>query len=177
MSAQGGRHDIAMESLLQEPASAGIAPGAAADAYPPAVSRWLIADLVLCAFNALFVLVGLVMLGGGADGGPVSILVIETVVHAGIAVFGMSANIALLRRRLSGAALAKIALAFVGAGMAVVLYEVPMRIDDPESTCPPETIVAGAAVGMAIRLTINLIWFDMVRRAQKLLRSATAHEG
>ena len=175
MSAQGGRHDIAMEPFPQEPATAGIAPGAAADAYPPAVSRWLIADLVLCAFNALCVLVGLAMLGGETDEGAISILAIETAVHAGIAVFGMSADIALLRRRPSGAALAKIALAFVGAGMAVVLYEVPMRIDDPESTCPPETIVVGAAIGMAFRLTINLIWFDMVRRAQKLLRSAPAH--
>lgn len=166
-----------MEPFSQEPASAGAVPDAAAGAYPRAVSGWLIADLVFCAVNALLVLVGLAMLGGDAEEGSVSVLAIETAMHAGIAVFGVSANLALLRRKPSGATLAKIALAFVGAGMAVALYEVPMRIGDPESTCPPETIVAGAAVGMAIRLTINLIWFDRVRHAQKLLRSAPVHEG
>ncbi|HEY0231453.1 MAG TPA: hypothetical protein VGC55_09390 [Dokdonella sp.] len=177
MSAHDGCDDVTLGAFSHERAPAVAVTGDGVDAYPRAISGWLIADLFLCAVNALLALVVLAKLGAGADADSVPVMAIETAVHAGIAVFGIPANIALLRRKPFGAVLAKIALAFVGAGMALALYEVSMRIDDPESTCPPELVVAGAALGLALRLVTNLIWFDRVRRAQKRLRCALSHDG
>jgi len=171
LSAQTGDHDAAVDVASQEPGAG------AADAYPRAVSGWLKADLFFCGVNALLVLGGLWMLVTGVDADAASVVAIETAVHAGIAAFGVPANIALLRRKPFGALLAQVALGFVGAGMLLALYEVPMRIDDPESTCPPEIVVTGAAVGMAMRFATNAIWFDKVRRAQKLLRGTILRRG
>lgn len=138
--------------------------------YPGVVSGWLIADLILCVFNAGLALLGISLLLDGDPGHlPLSTALAETAIHAGIAAFGIPGNALLLRYRPGGAMLAKIALLFVGAGVAVSLYELPLRLADPEATCPPETMVAGAVVGLFCRVTLNLVYFGMLRRAARFL--------
>ncbi|MBO9662201.1 hypothetical protein [Dokdonella sp.] len=143
---------------------------AARPRYPGAIAGWLVADLLLCALNAVLALAGLsLLLGGETQDVPMSITLAETAAHAGIALFGLFGNAALLRYRPGGAMLAKIALLFVGAGVAVSLYEIPLRLADPEATCPPDIVVAGAAIGLFLRITLNLVYFGMVRRAARFL--------
>jgi hypothetical protein len=138
--------------------------------YPGVVSGWLVADLLLCAFNAGLALLGLwLLLGDGAEPLPPYTALAETAVHVGIAVFGLAGNSLLLRYRPGGATFAKIALLFVGAGVGVSLYELSLRLADPEATCPPEVTIAGVAVGLFCRITINLVYFGMLRRAARFL--------
>lgn len=152
-------------SIAPEPAP--LPAPAARPRYAGVVSGWLVADLLLCVFNAGLALLGISLLLDGEP--PPSTAVAETAVHAGIAAFGILGNAQLLRYRASGAALAKIALLFVGAGVAVSLYEFALRLADPDPTCPPETLVAGAVVGLFCRITLNLVYFGMVRRAARFL--------
>lgn len=160
-------------SNMQGPA---VAPAPAPRAgYPGATAFWLIADLVLCIVNALLTLSGLRLLSSGeVEGAAATAVIVETAVHAGIAVFGITGDVALLRYRAIGAGFAKIALLFVGAGVALSLYEVPMRLADPDASCPPETVVAGAFIGLFCRIVLNLVYFGVVRRAQRFLRGASA---
>jgi hypothetical protein len=138
--------------------------------YPGVVSGWLVADLLLCVFNAGLALLGIsLLLDGDLEHLPLSTALAETAVHAGIAAFGIPGNALLLRYRPGGAVLAKIALLFVAAGVALSLYELPLRLADPAATCPPETLVAGAVVGLFCRITLNLVYFGMLRRAARFL--------
>jgi len=161
---------------MQGPA---IAPAPAAHAgYPGATKVWLIADLILCIVNAVLTLSGLWLLSSGeVEGTAATATMIETAVHAGIAVFGITGDVALLRYRAIGAAYAKIALLFVGAGVALSIYEVPMRLADPDASCPPETVVAGAVIGLFCRIVLNLVYLGVVRRAQRFLRETPAAVG
>lgn len=155
-------------SAAQEPTAA----SARADRprYPGVVAGWLVADLLLCVLNAVLALLGLsLLLDGDMEHLSLSTAVAETTVHAGIAAFGILGNVLLLRYRPAGAVSAKIALLFVAAGVAVSLYELPLRLADPDATCPPETLVAGAFVGLFCRITLNLVYFGMVRRAARFL--------
>jgi hypothetical protein len=146
--------------------------------YPGATAFWLVADLVLCIVNALLTLSGLWLLSSGqVEDAPATALIVETALHAGIAVFGITGDVALLRHRAIGAAFAKIALLFVGAGVALSIYEVPMRLADPDASCPPETVVAGAVIGVFCRVVLNLVYLGVVRRAQRFLRGAPAAAG
>lgn len=135
--------------------------------YAGVVSGWLIADLLLGVFNAGLALLGISLLLDGEP--PPTTAIAETAIHAGIATFGILGNALLLRYRTSGAAFAKIALLFVGAGVAVSLYELPLRLADPEATCEPEIVVAGAVIGLFCRITLNLVYLGMVRRAARFL--------
>lgn len=87
---------------------------------------------------------------------------------AAIAVFGGLANSFLLRQKLAGLWLAALAVLAVLAAQAVALWSIVYRSLNPELLdCPVGVFVAGAALGLIIRLAYNGLWLAAVWRVHR----------
>lgn len=141
--------------------------------YPGLVTAWLWLDLALCAFMGLMGLATTLHLLQGTFGPEAPFRAIyEMVIEYGIAVFGITGNVLLLRHRRSGFWFACIALAFVAAGIVAALLELPGVIGDLE-TLDDKVILGGFIVTWCARWLLNLGYAFVLRRAWRCLQPAT----
>ncbi len=140
--------------------------------YPRFVTLWLWFDLALCVIMGVMGLAASVhLLSGGFGPTPASRAIAETVIQYGIAVFGISGNLLLLRRRRNGFWLACVALAFVATGLVVSLMALPAVI----GTLQSETeilLLVGFVITWGARWLVNLVYAFALRNAWRCLAPA-----
>ena len=141
--------------------------------YSDFTRNWLLIDLALCVLLGLFALAGLAGLVMGVvdqDDPAYASALVEVLIQVGIVACGLTGNILLLRQRRSGAALAWAALFLVCVAIGWSMHMLGLRLGDPESTCPEETIIGGYVVGLFFRVVLNAVYTDALRRANRFLR-------
>jgi len=149
------------------------APAAAPSGYPGVVLLWLWLDLGLCcAMGVLGVATTINLLGGGLDEHLSRIAVQEIIVQYGVAFFGITGNVLLIRQRRSGLWFACVALLFVAGGVAMALYRLPTELlvrDDADMTH-----LGAFALILMLRCLFNLIYAGVLLRARRTLRELAA---
>lgn len=140
--------------------------------YPGFVRWWLRIDLALCVVVGLAALIGTANLLRGEIGDyDRTHAIAETLIQYGTATFGILGDVLLLRRRRAGCWLACVALAFVGASMALVLHAMQLRMAamDPDEAA---AFAVGVVLILCCRGAIHLVYAYVLRRAWRSLSAA-----
>lgn len=145
---------------------------------PPLANRherlarnWLKVDLALCVFLALNAVGSLILWALQEPGSFEATRAIgEGVASAAVALFGITANILLLRRKRLGLWFAGGALLSVLGGIIFAIWSTSYMIGNPEEiTCDPPTVLAGLVLGIMMRLCVNFLYVLAVVRIAKSL--------
>ena len=147
------------------------------DGHARLARGWLKVDLVLCvlmALNALTCFVALLSMEPGTFDALRAGL--EGAASACVALFGITGNILLLRRKRAGLWFAGGALLSVAAGMACAIWAASHMIgNSDEIGCDPEVVLAGAILGVMLRLCLNFLYvLALAATAKSLPRDAPA---
>ncbi len=148
-------------------------------AYPAFVTNALRFDLALCVLGGLLALVAIAnLVENGPDGGLDPTWVFTDLgVSLGIVGCGIAGSLMLLRRQRSGLLFSGASLLLVCISIGMSFQSLQWQLDDPEATCPPESLMSGYVVGVFFRLLVNLICLDAVQRAARFLRRLPSAAG
>lgn len=156
--------------------SAAVAAPCAPNGYATPAKAMLWLDLVFCCFVGLnAVLAAGVIFGyNNLDYLPMR-AAIEMITGGGIAFFGITGNLLLLRKRRAGLLFASVALLFVVAGIGGSYVALPQMLAKPEELpCPPELVIAGVVTGTIVRACFNFLYVLALRHINRVLRRDTA---
>jgi len=137
--------------------------------YPTLVKAGLSVDLALCVVMGLLALAATVQLANGAASAyPPAQAWTEAAIQYGIAGFGITGNLLLLRRQRSGFWFACVALVFVCAGIAMAFKALPVVVEglEAERKVP---LLFGFVATLVGRWLFNLGYAFVLRGAWRCL--------
>lgn len=136
---------------------------------------WIITDLVFCSLKVVGV--GLACYGASqlpADHPLRPTVFAEIAAGAGIALFGIPANILMLRGRRLGVTLAWVTLAFTAFSLAVSVWQASIQMLVAKDQVSRIGMMTGAGVMLLIRAAINVAYVLVVRSTAARLAQVPA---
>jgi len=129
-------------------------------------------DLLLCALRGVLCLLAVVaVVRDGSDdvAAPMlALLAAQWAADAGLALFGIRANLRLRGNDAAGLASGRIAVLLAGAGIVSTLFQYALRdgVPDDGSTCDPAVVAAGMLIGIGLRIGWNAVYWAALARVR-----------
>jgi hypothetical protein len=128
---------------------------------------WIITDLVFCSLKLLFIVFGVyAFVNMDPSKAMYSTAVFELALNSSIMVFGLMANIMLLKMKRLGYALGIITLLCVGAFFVLTVFQMRILLASSPDSATSFGILIGSIVVVAIRLGLNIVYFTVLRKVK-----------